>query len=163
MDFVTLLRRDHEKVSSLFRQIQGGFAQSDTPERHQLFRQLKKELDLHAAVEDLHIYRVFQQAEPTRDDAHDALEAHRKIKILLDELEAASTYDHHWVAKFQELHKLVEAHVAAEENEMFRKTEEVMTAQEAEELGATVEAAKKAISRNAPTTEGGTPEEIEVR
>jgi hypothetical protein len=58
------------------------------------------------------------------------------------------------------LHKLVETHVAAEENGMFRKTEAVMTTQEAEELGATVEAAKQAISRNAPTTEGGTPEEI---
>jgi hypothetical protein len=33
-----------------------------------------------------------------------------------------------------------------------------MTAQEAEELGVKVEAAKQAISRNAPTAEGGTPE-----
>jgi hemerythrin superfamily protein len=159
MDFVTLLRRDHEKVSSLFHRIHSGFTQPDTPERHQLFRQLKQELNLHAAVEDLHVYRVFQQAESTRDEAHDALEAHRNIKTLLDELEAAPAYDHRWVAKFQELHKLVEAHVAAEENVMFRQTQAIMTAQEAEELGAAVETAKKAISRNAPTTEGGTPEE----
>lgn len=159
MDFVTLLRRDHEKVSSLFNQIQRGFEQPDTPKRHRLFRQLKSELDLHAAVEDLHVYRVFQQAESTRNEAHDALEAHRKIKTLLDELEAAPAYDHKWIPKFEELHKLVETHVATEENEMFRKTEAVMTAQEAEELGVTVESAKQAISRNAPTTEGGTPDQ----
>jgi hypothetical protein len=159
MDFVTLLRRDHEKVSSLFNQIQRGFEQPDTPERHRLFRQLKSELDLHAAVEDLHVYRVFQQAESTRNEAHDALEAHRKIKTLLDELEAAPAYDHKWIPKFEELHRLVETHVAAEENEMFRKTEAVMTAQEAVELGVTVESAKQAISRNAPATEGGTPEQ----
>jgi hemerythrin superfamily protein len=159
MDFFTLLRRDHEKVASLFQQIQRGFTEPDTPERHRLFAQLKRELDLHAAVEDLHVYRVFQQAEPTRDEAHEALEAHRQIKILLDELEAAPAYDHTWVPKFQTLHKLVEAHVATEENEMFRKTEAVMTAQEAEELGVIVETAKQAISRHAPTTEGGTPEQ----
>ena len=41
---------------------------------------------------------------------------------------------------------------------MFRKTEAIMTAQEAEELGVKVETAKQAISRDAPTTEGGTPE-----
>ena len=158
MDFVTLLRRS-EQVSSLFHQIQRGFGQPDTPERHRLFRQLKSELDLHAAVEDLHVYRVFQQAEPTRDEAHEALEAHRKIKILLDELEAAPAYDHTWVPKFQELQKLVEAHVATEENDMFRKTLAIMTPQEAEELGVTVETAKLAISHNAPTTEGGTPEQ----
>ena len=158
MDFVTLLRRDHEKLSSIFDQIQRGFDQPDTPERHELFRQLKKELELHAAVEDLQVYRVFQQSESTRDDAHEALEAHGKIKTLLDQLDTAPAYDHKWVPQFQELKKLVEAHVAAEENEMFGKTETIMTPQEAEELGVAVAGAKQAISRNAPTTEGGTPE-----
>ncbi|MEO7863074.1 MAG: hemerythrin domain-containing protein [Nitrospirales bacterium] len=160
MDFVTLLRQDQERVSSLFNQIQRGLGQPDTPERHRLFRQLKRELDLHAAVEDLHVYRVFQQAEPTRDAAHEAIEAHGKIKTLLDELEAAPSYDHKWIPKFQELHKLVQTHVASEENEIFRKTDEVMTPQEAEELGVAVETARLAIIRNAPPTEGGTPEQI---
>ena len=160
MDFITLFRRDHERVSSLFQQIQRGLEQPDTPERHRIFRQLKRELDVHAAVEDLHVYRVFQQAEPTRDEAHEAIDAHSKIKTLLDELETAPVYDHNWVPKFQELHALVKTHVATEENELFRKTEAVMTPQEAEELGVTVETAKQAISRNAPPTEGGTPEHI---
>jgi uncharacterized membrane protein YqiK len=158
MDFVTLLKRDHEKVSSIFHQIQRGFDQPDTPDRHQLFRQLKSELELHAAVEDLHVYRVFQQSEYTHDDAHEAQEAHAKIKTILEQLETAQVYDHKWVSQFQELQKLVETHVAAEENEMFRKSEEFMTLQEAEELGVAVTSAKQAISRNAPTTEGGTPE-----
>jgi hemerythrin superfamily protein len=159
MDFVTLLRRDHEKVSSIFHQIQRGFDQPDTPERHQLFRQLKRELELHAAVEDLQVYRIFQQAESTHDDAHDALEAHAKIATLLEQLETAPAYDHKWVPRFQELQKLVEAHVAAEENELFGKTQELMTPQEAEELGVAVASAKQAINRHAPTSEGGTPEQ----
>jgi hypothetical protein len=159
MNVFLLLRRDHDKVSAIFKQIQDGLGQSDTPERHQLFRQLKGELELHAAVEDLHVYRVFQEAESTRDDAVVALEAHRRIKTLLDELEAAPAYDHAWVPKFEDLHKLVEKHVALEENQMFRKAEAIMTPQEAEELGVTVETAKQAINRNAPMTEGGTPEQ----
>ena len=156
------MQRDHETVSSLFSQIQRGFAQPDSSERHRLFRQLKRELEVHAAVEDLHVYRVFQQAEATRDDAHDALEAHAKIKTLLDELEAAPAYDHTWVPKFQALHKLVEQHVALEENGMFPEAVRIMTPQEAEELGVTVETAKQAIRRDAPTTEGGTPEEVQL-
>ena len=52
MEFVTLLRRDHEKVASLFQQIHNGFHEADTPQRHNLFRELKNELDLHAALED---------------------------------------------------------------------------------------------------------------
>jgi hemerythrin superfamily protein len=163
MDFVTLLRRDHEKISSLFNQIQRGFDQPDTPERHQLFGQLKRELELHGAVEDLQVYRVFQQAESTRDDAHEALDAHAKIQSLLDQLETAPAYDHKWVPQFQELQKVVEAHVASEEHEMFHKAEGIMTPQEAEELGVAVVRAKQAISRNAPTMEGGTPEITPVR
>lgn len=46
MDFVTVLRRDHEKVSTLFHRIQEGFRQPDSPERHQLFQELKRELEL---------------------------------------------------------------------------------------------------------------------
>src|SRR5688500_18093161 len=118
MDVFTLLRRDHETVSSLFAHILRGFAEADSPERHRLFRHLKRELEVHAAVEDLHVYRVFQQAEVTRDEAHDALDAHAKIKTLLDILEPVSVYDHTWVPKFQELQKLVEQHIALEENEM---------------------------------------------
>ncbi|MGD9726760.1 MAG: hemerythrin domain-containing protein [Nitrospiraceae bacterium] len=160
MNVFALLRQDHKTVSLLFQQIQDGFEKPDTPERHQLFRRLKDEMDLHAAVEDLHVYRVFQEAESTRDNAVAALEAHREIiKTLIDELEAASAYDHRWVPRFMDLGKLVEMHVALEENEMFRKAEAFMTPQEAEELGVTVQAAKQAIGRNAPTIEGGTPEQ----
>jgi hypothetical protein len=46
MDFVTLLRRDHEKLSSIFHQTQRRFDQPDTPERYQLFKQLNSELEL---------------------------------------------------------------------------------------------------------------------
>jgi hypothetical protein len=38
---------------------------------------------------------------------------------------------------------------------MFRKANDIMTPQEAEELGVKVDTAKHAISKNAPTTEGG--------
>jgi hypothetical protein len=107
----------------------------------------------------LQVYRVFQQAESTHDDAHEALEAHAKIKTLLDQLETAPAYDHKWVPRFQELQRLVEAHVATEENEMFRKAGSIMTPQEAEELGVAVASAKQAISHNAPPSQGGTPEQ----
>jgi hemerythrin superfamily protein len=158
MDAFTVLRQDHQNASALFKKIQGILGEPDTPERHELFRQLKGELDLHAKVEDLHVYRVFQQAEPTRDSAAKALEAHRKIETLLDELAAVSRYDAHWVSKFKELQQIVEQHVAAEEQEMFAKAQDVLTPQEAEELGTTVETAKKDIQRDASPQCGGTPE-----
>ena len=161
MDVFTVLRQDHQRIALLFREMHERFGQPDTRNRHVMFQQLKKELELHANVEDLHVYRVFQQAEATRDDAVRALDAHRKIKTVLDALASStSLYDHKWVSRFQELQELVEKHVASEENEMFAKAKTVLTPQEAEELGVTVETAKKAIRRDAPTAEGGTPEKV---
>ena len=110
-------------------------------------------------MEDLEVYRVFQQSEPTHDYAHEALEAHAEIKALLDQLDTAPSYDHKWVPQFQQLQKLVEAHVTSEENEMFRKAETIMRPQEAEELGVAIARAKQAICHNAPTAEGETPEQ----
>lgn len=159
MDFVTLLRRDQEQVSTIYIHIVQGFHQPDTPQRHELFQELKRALELHAAVEDLHVYRVFQQSESTRDAAHDALEAHAKIKLRLDQLDTTQAYDQTWVQQFQELQQLVEAHMAMEEQDLLRKAEEVMTLEEAEEFGVAVASAKYRISHYAPTREGGTPED----
>src|SRR5688500_18148300 len=99
MDVFSVLRRDHETASSMFKKIQADIGQRDTLDRHDLFRLLKEELEHHAKVADLHVDRVYQQAEPTRDGAVDALEEHRKIKTLLDDLSGATKYDFRWVAK----------------------------------------------------------------
>ena len=158
MDVFTVLRQDHQTVSSLFKKIETHVGKSDSTERRELFRRLQAELDLHAKVEDLHVYRVFQQAESTRDGAAQALEAHRKIKTLLNELAVATTYDFRWVSRLKELRQEVEQHVAAEEQDLFTKARDLLTPQEAEELGVTVEAAKKDIERDASPQCGGTPE-----
>ena len=59
-----------DRIEQAIQQIQRGLGDPDSPERHRLFRQLRSELELHAAVEDLHVYRVFQQSEPTSDETH---------------------------------------------------------------------------------------------
>jgi hypothetical protein len=82
------------------------------------------------------------------------LDAHAKVKTLLDLLEPAPVYDHTWVPKFQELHQLVQQHVALEENEMFPRAAGIMTPQEAEELGVTVETAKQRSGGTLPRRKG---------
>jgi len=66
---------------------------------------------------ELHVHQVFQQPEFTHDEAHEAKEAHAKIKTILDNLKP----------QFHELQQLVETHVTAEENEVFPKLDDFMT------------------------------------
>jgi len=157
MDVFTLLRRDHERLRALCANILSQVGQADPAERQAGFRELRAELELHAQVEDLHVYRVFQQAEPTREAAARALEAHRQIKALLDRLGALAPGDWHWVTTFRELHQAVEQHIAEEEQEMFAQAPRVLTSGEAEELGAAVEVAKQEVRGEVPPPAGGLP------
>ena len=154
MNVFARLKQDHERVLSLFTKLR---AQQGGPERQELFRTIKTELELHSQVEDLHVYRVFQQAEPTRDSAAVALEAHRRIQVLLDELTALSPENARWTTQLRALNETVESHVRSEEQDMFAKATSVMTAQEAEELGAAVERARQALKGQTSPPAGGIP------
>ena len=154
MNVFTTLKQDHERVLSLFTKLR---AQQGGAERQELFRTIKTELEQHSQIEDLHVYRVFQQAEPTRDSAAAALEAHRRIQVLLDELTALSPDNGRWTTQIGALNETVESHVRSEEQDMFAKAASVMTAQEAEELGAAVERARQVLKGKASPPAGGIP------
>lgn len=154
MDIFSLLKQDHQNVSRLLTSLRDAAVRADRTESRRLFGQIKHELSVHAQVEEAHVYPVFQQADKTSDAAAEALEAHRRMKILVAALESGPE-DHTWVAKLLELQKAVEHHVLEEEQDLFAKGKRVLTAAEAEELGRVVEAAKKEVKGEAPAPAGG--------
>lgn len=157
MDAFYLLQQDHRAVSSLMDRIKAHTGETGTS-RLVMYQQVKAALELHARVEELHVYPVFQQAEVTRNDAAKALEDHRRVKTRLDELAGMPQTDFRWVRTFNELHKAVVDHMTMEEQELFGHAGEVLTRQEAEELGTKVESAKKALHGEAPAPAGGIPD-----
>jgi hypothetical protein len=99
---------------------------------------------LHARVEKRHVYPVFQQSKMTRHSARQALDDHRAIKTLLEGLQGVPP-GFQWVAKFDEWYERATYHMKMEEEELFRHSANVVTQQEAEELGRKVEVAKKEV------------------
>ena len=158
MDAFQLLQRDHQEAIVLMNRIKAEFGKADVSARLEIFHQLKEALMLHARVEELHVYQVFQQAEITRDTAKTALEDHRAIKGLLEGLAEMPSSGFEWVAKFNDLYERVARHMKMEEDELFGHAGEVLTQQEAEELGSKVDVAKKEIRGEAPAPAGGLPE-----
>ena len=138
--------------------IKADFGQVDSSARLQTFQQLKDALTLHARVEDLHVYPVLQQSEVTRDDARQALDEHRTMKVLLEELDGMPPSGFQWVIKFNELYEIATRHMKMEEEALFGHAGEVLTREEAEELGRKVEVAKKEVRGAAPAPAGGIPE-----
>lgn len=143
MDAITLLKEDHEKVSGIFEKLEPT-TERGVKTREELFAQLKLELDVHAHIEETIFYPVLKQEAETRDITMEGYEEHHVIKVLLGELSETSPDTEQWGAKLKVLKENVEHHVEEEEDDMFKTAREVFSKEKFEELGARMEAEKKA-------------------
>ena len=148
MNAFTLLKADHKKVAGILEKIDST-TERGVKTREDLFTQLKSELDLHAHIEETILYPVLEKADETHDITLEAFEEHRLVKQLLGELESMDKGDEQWTARFTVLKENIEHHVEEEEGEMFKKARKVLSEEEAEDLGARLEAAKSKPSKAA--------------
>jgi hypothetical protein len=107
-----------------------------------IFQQIKNELELHTHIEEVIFYPALEKANETRDLTLEAYEEHRVVKDLLGELDSAKAVSDEWEARLTVLKENVEHHVDEEENELFDKANDVLTADEAETLGDRMQAEK---------------------
>ena len=142
MNAFTLLKEDHQKVAGILEKIDAT-TERGVKTREELFTQLKTELDIHAEIEETIFYPALEKHEETRDITLEGIEEHRIVKELLAELDAMAKDDEVWTAKMTVLKENVEHHVEEEEGEMFPKARKALTAEEIENLGTRMEAAKK--------------------
>ena len=142
MNAFELLKKDHKKVSDLFKQLDETTERA-VKTREELFGKLKQELDIHARIEETIFYPAIKDAEETREITLEAFEEHNVVKQLLSELDAMPVDDERWTAKLTVLKENVEHHVEEEEDEMFKDAQKVLSAEQVEELGARMESAKQ--------------------
>lgn len=146
MDAFELLKNDHKKVSQLFKEIESASGQAKT----QLFSRLKRELDVHAHIEEKVFYPALVNTDEARDITLEAYEEHKVVKDLLAELASGGAPNDEWDAKLTVLKENVEHHVEEEEGELFSKARRVLSREQIERFGGEMEAEK--IRK-----QGGTP------
>jgi hemerythrin superfamily protein len=146
MDAFELLKNDHKKVAQLFREIKSASGQAKT----QLFSRLKRELDVHAHIEEKVFYSALENTEEAREITLEAYEEHKVVKDLLAELASGGSPNDEWDAQLTVLKENVEHHVEEEEDELFTKARKALSREQIERLGAEMEAEKI-------RTQGGTP------
>ncbi len=140
MDFFEILTQDHQKVSDLFQQIQ---TSQDETARKRLITQVKKELDLHAHIEETILYPALKEADETREITGEAYVEHSEVKQILAKLEQTSPTEARFNQLFTELRTNVEHHVKEEEGEMFPKARKVLGQEKIEQITAQIAAAKQ--------------------
>ncbi len=82
MNAFQLLKEDHKKVSGIFQQLEPTTERA-VKTREELFTELKKNLDIHAHIEETIFYPSIKREAETREIVLEGFEEHHVIKTLL--------------------------------------------------------------------------------
>ena len=144
MDIFNLLKADHDKVKGLLQKIE---ATEGPSELDDLLGQLEQELTLHSRLEEQHFYPALQHDSQTQDLIPEALKEHQRVDQVLEDLMDMLPEGQDWDETLKELKKLVEHHVAEEENTIFPKAQQVL-GEKAKELAERVQREKESVQRD---------------
>ena len=119
--------------------------------RDRLFSELKDELELHAALEEQHLFPVLKKHKETKGLAAEALNDNRQTRKLLGELEGIPKDSEEFGIKVAELKKAFQQHVRDEKKELLPAVKKALSDEEAstvvekiEDEKAQLEAAQRA-------------------
>jgi len=132
MDIFSLIKKDHQEVASLFKQLRDAQGSRETCE--QVFAQLKEALELHAHAEEQVFYAALQEADVMQGMVEEALDDHQLVAELLAELASTSKNSTAWHRKLQILEENVQDHVEVEESDIFDDAHQLLSAEDAAEL-----------------------------
>lgn len=157
-DALSVLRGDHERVTSLFDKFE-----SLGPRAHKTRRStidvLIEELAVHAGIEESVFYPALRERFVAKDDSLvlEGLEEHHVVKLLLAELQAMSSDDERFTPKVTVLRELVDHHVEEEESDMFTKARRVFSSAELVALGDELVAARSSAPKRPHPESPDTP------
>lgn len=146
MDALTLLKNDHKAVGALLDQAKR--CEPGDERLAELATEIENALTVHAAIEEKYLYPTLHNRSEESDDIVDVFEAyteHELIKKLIALLKSGRQPDEQFKAELQVLAESVQHHVKEEESTIFALARETLDADELEELGSDMEAAKRRL------------------
>ncbi|EAR21043.1 hemerythrin domain-containing protein [Nitrococcus mobilis] len=140
MEITQLLHDDHQQAIQRLNQLRRA---RESAEQHQLFRELKDELEIHAQIEEELFYPALHGSGGKDLCVDECIAEHKKVRLLLSQLEQMIPGSDSWARSLDALNNEVEHHIKKEERELFPRMRTLLT-QEAQ--GALLErmAARKA-------------------
>ena len=128
------LRESHELQRTLYRQLTE--TSGDTPERQELFDQLKLELTAHELAEERHFYIPLMAHDAGIDLSRHAISEHHQLDELIESLEEADPATPAWLPLAKKLAEKVEHHLKEEEHRFFQMAGKLLTGKQKTALAA---------------------------
>lgn len=142
MNLYEMLHRDHQKVLEIFRQLERTSESGDS-RREKLFSALHRDLNLHSQAEEKFFYSQLRTEDETREVVLEALDEHKDVKKLLDELESMDKGSAEWIAKLRTCREKVENHIQEEEEVLFPRARRALEEEEAAGIAEDIESYKE--------------------
>jgi hemerythrin superfamily protein len=141
MNIQDIIRMDHQKVNTLFMQIE----QSNDPQKIQeYFGQIYKDLNAHAQAEEEVVYPAVRPFYGEHD-TQELYDEQSQMKVLMDQIRSLSPASPEFKSRVNELKNIVMDHVRQEESTMFAAIRNNCSEQQSEQLATQFKAAKSRV------------------
>lgn len=136
MDGIVMLREDHKRVESLFKQFEKVKDKASPAEKRELVDQVCEELTTHAYIEEQVFYPAAREAAPeTGEHVLESVEEHHVVAWMVNELRELDPSEERFDAKVAVLMESVRHHVQEEEQDWFPEVRKAMGRNRLVELG----------------------------
>ena len=141
MDATKVLEQQHDEVRKLFKEYDK-LEDGQRTEKLDLFRTIKKKLEIHARIEEEIFYPPIRRArrQDAREDAAEAYEEHHVIKTVLRDLSSVDpASEEQFDATMKVLKETVEHHADEEEDDLFSDARKVFSKEQLDDFGERLE------------------------
>lgn len=144
MDVYTAIKAQHDASRDTLDKLSDSTTRA-VKTRQTLFGAFKRDLWAHNKVEEAVFYSVLRQHKDIRDEALEAFAEHHVLNSLLEELETTPVDNDNWTAKFSALQEMLQHHMEEEENEVFEMARDLLSRDQASDLGKKLESRHRVI------------------
>jgi iron-sulfur cluster repair protein YtfE (RIC family) len=143
MKATDVLRSAHELYRKLFAEYHG----ASPARKREIFRAIKKELEIHARIEEELFYPavVRVRSGEARAIVRDGLEEHQILEGLLAEIDQMDAKDQRYDERMTHLRESLERHLRDEEERIFAQALSHLSESRLEKIGTDMEARKKKL------------------
>lgn len=134
MDALTLLKKDHDEVRKMLKDLDATTERA-VKTRQDLFGRLKFSLTVHEQMEEAVLYPALKEHAETKDIVLEAYEEHDVVDTILGELEQTPVDDETWHAKLTVMRENLLHHMEEEEDEMFGQIRGLFDKETLESMG----------------------------
>lgn len=126
------LAEEHGEVSALMARVVS--SADDSEVREELFPRIRKSLLAHARAEEQEFYPVLQEFPELGELVTECIDEHHKVERYLEQLASGNKETKTWREVFETLQNAVTTHVEREEEELFPKARDCLSAEQATEM-----------------------------